>query len=116
MFPPTCSSVGCWPSFMDVDGVDILRAPDDATGALATRRDMKVDVACVVTPEDVLVAHVDAGDTTNPSAVKARARKAATAIDFMFAGVARRITEICCAKQRMQALMRRTSLRVGMFR
>lgn len=84
---------------MDVDGVDILRAPDEDTGALATRRDMKVDVACVVAAEDVLAAHVDAGDTTNPSAVEARARKAATAVDFiLIASVMRRITEICCAR------------------
>lgn len=72
---------------MDVDGVDILRAPDDDTGALATRRDIKVDEACVVTGEDVFAAHVDTGETTNPCAVEARARKAVTAIDFIFASV-----------------------------
>lgn len=41
------------------------------------------DVGWEVTAADVLAAHVDAGETTNPSAVAARARKAATATDFI---------------------------------
>ena len=59
-----------------------MRAPDAAMGAPATRRDMNADVAWGTTA-DVLAADVDAGDTTNPSAVAARARKAATATDFI---------------------------------
>lgn len=85
IIPRTCSSVGCWPSFIEVDGVDIVRAPDAATGAPATRRDMNAEVAWV-TAADVLATEVDAGDTTNPSAVAARARKAATATDFIVQG------------------------------
>lgn len=80
--PHTCSSVGCWASFIESVGVDIVRAPDVATGAPATRRDMNVEAAWG-TAADVLAAEVAAGDTTNPSVVAARARKAATAIDFI---------------------------------
>lgn len=81
----TCSNVGCWLSFI----VDILRADVDDTGAPATRRGLKADVVCALTDEDVLATLVDAGDTTNPSVVAARARKAATATDFMLVAAAR---------------------------
>lgn len=77
----TCSSVGCWASFIESDD-DIVRAPDAATGAPATRRDMNAEVAWG-TAADVLATDVVAGDTTNASAVAARARKAATATDFI---------------------------------
>lgn len=101
---------------MDVDGVDIFRAPDDATGALATRRDMNVDEACVVTAEDGRAAHVDAGETINASVVEARARKAATAVDFILMIDVRRKSAVLLGEAtHASANMQHTSLRAGMF-
>lgn len=65
---------------MEVEGVDILRAPVDVD-APATRRDMNGDFAGEVAV--TAVTPVADGDTTNPFAVAARARNAAAATDFM---------------------------------
>lgn len=72
--------MGCCPSFIEVEGVDILRAPVDV-GAPATRRDMNGDFASEVA--GTVVTPAADGDTTNAFAVAARARNAAAATDFM---------------------------------
>lgn len=67
---------------MEVEGVDILRAPVD-TGAPATRRDMKGEDAGAAAAVADFNAPAEDGDTTKPFAVAARARKAAAATDFI---------------------------------
>lgn len=80
--PLTCSSVGCWLSFIEAD---IFRAPEDV-GVVARRRDMNEDVArATAGVADARDLDNDVADrfATNPSTATAKERNAVTATDFI---------------------------------